>query len=857
MALQTFITYIKNLFHSPHSPELTLEQLQQLFQKRYSSFRKLLTANNNALEAMAEMEQSGYGNRAYSMAFIRFHATAISVNVYKMVQALEEMSDGRYTALNGVFDSIQKQIDTIIDPEVVIPDGAWTLPLSTVTGSDVELVGEKMANLGEVKSLPDIKVPEGFVISTAATRYFLTRNDLYKQINRILQQVNPDNMENLHERCHEIQSLIMRAQLPQDLEKHLYSQYDHLVDGYEQAPSLAIRSSALGEDSPKASFAGLYSTEINVSKDDFIQSYKTVVASTYSSRAVTYRLTRGLRHEATVMSVGCLVMIKAAVSGVCYSQSLSGSPGTLDIFCSAGYATGIVDGTKDTQHYILSCIPPHKMISKEVPPQKPLLLSRQQMEKIANVAVQLEQHFGAPQDIEWSVDATGELFTLQSRPISVNQEKSTTAPQVISDNNQIILQGGTTGSRGVASGRVFIVKSTIDLLRFPENSVLVVEHPLPKWAPLMRKAVALIAETGSAAGHLVTIAREYGIPAIVALKGAVKMLANGMEITIAADQRCIYRGKVDQLLLAEKKQKSLMDGSPVAATMKKVLKLITPLHLTDPASPFFRASYCQTLHDITRFCHEKSVVEMFDFGKRYHFAKGAAKRLVADMPLEWWVINLADGFSEEFDPAEKYINITQITAPPMLAIWEGMHYSPWEGPPTANARGMGAIIFQSTRQPGIDPAVRSAMIEKNYFLISSNYCNLSVRLGYHYAMIEAFISDLRTERYVTFRFKGGAADAQRRTRRIKLLADILQKNEFRVDINSDALIARVEKRSKPFLFNCLRILGYLTIHTRQIDMVMNSSVQYKHYQDKFFHDIEEMIHNGHNRDRRIESGTAN
>jgi pyruvate,water dikinase len=247
------------------------------------------------------------------------------------------------------------------------------------------------------------------------------------------------------------------------------------------------------------------------------------------------------------------------------------------------------------------------------------------------------------------------------------------------------------------------------------------------------------------------------------------------------------------------------------------------------------------MHDITRFCHEKSVIEMFDFGKRYRFDEGAAKRMVDNLPLEWWVINLSDGFTPDFDPSKKYINVNEIVSTPMIAIWQGMHAFPWEGPPSVSMRGMGAILFQSAMNPALDPAVASKMNQKNYFLVSRNYCNLSVRLGYHYAMIEAFISSLRTERYVTFRFKGGAADESRRIGRIELLAEILARFDFRIELTGDALTARVEKRTQKFLFSRLKVLGYLTIHTRQIDMVMADPQQYQHYRRKFIQEIEDML----------------
>jgi pyruvate,water dikinase len=144
-------------------------------------------------------------------------------------------------------------------------------------------------------------------------------------------------------------------------------------------------------------------------------------------------------------------------------------------------------------------------------------------------------------------------------------------------------------------------------------------------------------------------------------------------------------------------------------------------------------------------------------------------------------------------------------------------------------------------QPGLDPAVGTPLTVKNYFLISSNYCNLSVRLGYHFAMIEAFLSDLLTESYVSFTFKGGAADTKRRIGRIELLSEILQQFDFRIEKKGDTLMARVEKRPIEFLEQRLKVLGYLVQHTRQIDMVMNNQASVNQYRKKFMTELTTML----------------
>lgn len=158
-----------------------------------------------------------------------------------------------------------------------------------------------------------------------------------------------------------------------------------------------------------------------------------------------------------------------------------------------------------------------------------------------------------------------------------------------------------------------------------------------------------------------------------------------------------------------------------------------------------------------------------------------------------------------------------------------------------SAKGFGSIIFQSAMRPDLDPSVRSRLTAKNYFLISKHFCNLNVRLGYHYAMIESYISDFLTESYITFRFKGGAADQQRRALRIKLLADILEEFEFDIELHSDSLLARMKRKEKNYLEQRLKVLGYLTLHTRQLDMVMSQNNAIRQYRDRFLKDINKML----------------
>ncbi len=854
LTMRRILTFFKQSLFPPPQPKVSPEALGFAFKQRYENFRGLLTANNNALQAMADLEKIYYSGESYRMAAIHSKITTILVNVYKMVRNLLEMSDGKYSELQTILEKISIDLDEIIEKTPPYRDGPFILPLTEVNLGERDLAGDKMARLGEISAVSSITLPHGFVVTASATRHFLTSRHI-TEINRRLQMLDPDDLDQLYKTCAEMQKIVTESPLPPDLEELLLVHYHRLEKATHPGCRVALRSSALGEDSSGVSFAGLYRTVLNVDGDRLSDAYKEVIASKYGPKAISYRRKRGYRHQDIEMCVGCMVMVDAQVSGVTYSMDPAAEKSeVIRINATAGIARGVVDGTTVTDLFLVSREKPFPVVYSELrqsrntpAKQEPLAasLTYPQIKKLAETALVLEKHFGEPQDIEWSFDHQGILFILQSRPIPLPkaiEPKGTQSPSSSSETGEPpILFGGICASGGFACGEVFRVDSPEELRKFPQGAVLILKHPSPEWAPLLSRASAVIAEYGSEAGHLATIARELGIPALFSLPHAMTTLENGQLVTVNSSGRAIYQGHRKELLSQQRVRKDIMAGSPVQRILTRALQHITPLNLNDPASSQFKSSWCETLHDITRFCHEKSVSEMFNFGQKHHFDKGSAKRLIGEVSLEWWVIDLADGFRKGLDDEVKTVRIEDIVSLPMRAIWKGISAFPWEGPPPITARGFGSIVLQSTMRPDLDPAVPSRLTTKNYFLISENFCNLSVRLGYHYAMIEAYMSDLLTESYVTFRFKGGAADLRRKAVRAKLLADILKKFDFRVELHSDALLARVKKMPRDYLEQRLQILGYLTLHARQLDMIMNQPQAVEQYREKFLADIKLML----------------
>ncbi len=848
-------------FWRRQSPE-ELERLRAEFVANVAMFKQLIAANRKALDSMAKIEDALEGYKPLGINYVRLRYSTISDNAYEMVRLLNAIKPKKYETLFERFTDTVDKIEPFLLPSLEPDSGPLIMPLQGLDRSVSDQVGDKMANLAEINTRLGLKIPSGFVVTAKAYWDFLRYNRLQEQIDEILSTIEPDQIsKGIESQILDIRNHILEASVPEALSERILAQYKHLEEEFGDDVSIAVRSSGQGEDLPGSSCAGMYKTVLGVTKENLFDAYKEVVASKYSTNSITYRMSHGIRDDEVAICVGFMPLVNAVCGGVVYTRNpLDAQDEMISVHSVFGLPGLVVEGAAHSDIIVLSRGDPLKIVKHDIAEKqiiavptgkagvsrvsllterakKPSISVRQVLE-LARQALLIEQHFGTAQDVEWAVDDKGAIVFLQSRSLLQHKiDETEKTPEINNEElSNVIASGDVTASPGVSSGPVFIVRQETDLAAFPQGAVLVVRQPIPDWISALRKASAVIAEQGSAAGHLASVARELHVPALFRVKQATKRFKNGTIVTVHASKKKVCEGRDEAIVKRPSEPERIMENTPVYNSLKGAAQYAIPLYLLNPDNKkTFRPERCATLHDITRFCHENALREMFRFGAEHRFPERAARQLYLEGPSQFWVIDFANGFKAD-TRSNKYIRLDEIESTPMLAIWDGMMKIPWKVPPV-NARGFLEVMMGSMTDPGLNPSMPSPYAQRNYFMISRNYCSCQTRFGYHFSTVEALVGENRQENYISFRFRGGAAGRRRRVNRVRLIASILEGQDVRVHVERDSVHAHLEKFEAPTLLWRLNVFGYLMFHTRQLDMVLTDNNAIAHHKRKIEADL--------------------
>jgi pyruvate,water dikinase len=412
---------------------------------------------------------------------------------------------------------------------------------------------------------------------------------------------------------------------------------------------------------------------------------------------------------------------------------------------------------------------------------------------------------------------------LQTRPLRLKapaQEGLEAIPPV--SGYPLLVEGGAVAFPGVGCGPAFQVRAEEDLLNFPEGAVLVAKHSSPKFVLVMPKARAIVTDSGSISGHMASLAREFAVPTLLDTKVATGIIPPGMEITVDAYAGRVYQGKVPELLALQQTREPHMKDTPVYRTLRKLAEWIVPLRLVDPKAPEFAPAGCRSLHDLGRLVHELSYAEMFQISDLVSERGGGALKLDAPIPLDLYLIDLGGGLVGVKEEAHK-VTAEQIASAPLKALLKGMMHEDLRSrePRPIQFSGLFAVMRE---QMMAAPNVEERFGERSFAIISDKYLNFSSRVGYHYSVLDSYCGRTVNKNYITFSFKGGAADDVRRNRRVRAIAIALVGLDFSVDVKGDRVDARLQKYEAPVIEEKLDQIGRLLHFTRQMDMLMVSEV---------------------------------
>jgi len=468
---------------------------------------------------------------------------------------------------------------------------AW---LNEVRNTDIPIVGGKGASLGEMTNA-QLPVPPGFVVTAQAFRKFIDdagfADKLFKGID-----VNVDDQKELMKAEAFAKNLINNQPMPPEIAKEITAAYETLCkrEGGEQY--VAARSSATAEDLPEASFAGQQETFLNVrGKEELLKSVQHCWASLYGARAIYYRVKQKFPHEHVNIAVVVQKMVDADSAGVMFTHHPTTGENVSIIEAAWGLGESVVSGSVSPDNYevrsgklskkkiatkqimIIRDPKTRKTVKLDVAEDKKnaQVLTEDQILRLAKLGNIVEEHYGKPQDIEWAIQK-GEIYLLQSRPITTIQKRDTKGGKVLGD---IILEG-LGASPGVASGKVKIVNSMDTLDRVLEGDILVTKMTTPDMVPGMKRAAAIITDEGGLTCHAAIVSRELGTPAVVGTKEATRMLEDGSLVTVDGEKGHVYMGAVKKESAAGKAEHP--EGVPMISVTKPITATEVKVNVSIP-----------------------------------------------------------------------------------------------------------------------------------------------------------------------------------------------------------------------------------------------------------------------------------
>lgn len=440
------------------------------------------------------------------------------------------------------------------------------------------LVGGKCSSLGELHAISrriGFSIGDGFAITTTMYDSFVQYNMLDDVIERSLDEIDTNNIRELEERSKELRNIIASGNLSDEASESIRSSYRDLCKQYSRPHmEVAVRSSALAEDLPNASFAGQHDTYLNIRGEEaLLQAVKDCFASLFNSRAISYRKTHNIQLCDIKISVAVQKMIRSDIGSAGVAFSLDPETGynkAIVINSAFGLGELVVSGGVKPDEFILD-----KRVLRDIEGD-PIIIKKKgaknskiiydlehggvkevetseyerlnysmtnnQMISLGRYILQLEATYSKlfqkklGVDVEWAIDGTDQnIYIIQTRPETIHSNDGETLEihNYIMDKRSNILVTGVAVGDKISSGRVRILKDIHDSAEFEHGDILVTDMTTPDWEPIMKISSGIITNKGGRTCHAAIVARELGLNAVVGVGNATAKLENTDTVTIS------------------------------------------------------------------------------------------------------------------------------------------------------------------------------------------------------------------------------------------------------------------------------------------------------------------------------------
>jgi len=615
----------------------------------------------------------------------------------------------------------------------------YILSLKDVGMNDVDKVGGKNASLGEmIKHLDEagVLVPGGFATTAEAFRDFLECDNLGNNINNRLDSLDVSDIGELVVVGKEIRQCILDAKFSDEFLEQIkvaFSLMERAYSGNEF--SVAVRSSATAEDLPTASFAGQQETYLNVRGiTDVLRRIKDVFASLFNDRAISYRVHNGFAHRDVALSAGIQRMIRSdkGASGVMFTlDTESGFREAVFITASYGLGEMVVQGAVNPDEfyvykhaitqgrkgilrrnlgskliqmtYASDGLGKEEVITSDVSvaERSRFCIDDTGVEKLAQLAIEIEKHYQRPMDIEWAKDGIdGKLYVVQARPETVQSRSGKIIDRYeLLDQGKVLSEGRSIGQK-IGAGKTRVITSADQMEFLQDGEVLVTDMTDPDWEPVMKRAAAIVTNRGGRTCHAAIIARELGVPAIVGCGDATDRLGDGESVTVscaAGDTGYVYEGLLE--FSHSEIELEAMPDIPV----KIMMNVANPDRaFTFAALPHSGVGLARLEFIINRMIgiHPKALLE---FDSLPEDLKRAISLIIAPYgsPRNFFIQRLIEGISTigaAFSPQPVIVRLSDFKSNEYANLLGGKLYEPEEENPMIGFRGASRYLASSFRE---------------------------------------------------------------------------------------------------------------------------------------------------------------